>query len=99
MIIPDLPPIRTAQINFIGPAMDNMTVRHDMLRRGKNNVSLSAALDSEAGAGTHGSFTFGVTRELPEELDYPTGTWSIRGRMMPNRFSQAQRAHWLFDQY
>lgn len=68
---PDLPPIRTAQINFIGPAMDELRIKHTMLRQGKNNVSLSAALDSDAGAGTHGLFTFGVTRELPEQLDYP----------------------------
>ena len=67
----DLPPIRTAQINFIGPAVDRMSVRHQMLRRGKNNVTISAALDSEAGAGTHGLFTYGVTRDLPQELEYP----------------------------
>lgn len=68
---PDLPPIRTAQVNFIGPAMDKLEVRHQLLRQGKNNVTLSATLDSEAGAGTHGFFTYGVTRQLPQEMDYP----------------------------
>ncbi len=67
----ELPPLRTAQINFIGPAIDKLSVRHQMLRRGKNNVTLSGTLDSEAGAGTHGFFTFGVTRDLPQEMDYP----------------------------
>lgn len=68
---PDLPPLRTAQINFIGPAVYQLRVRQDILRRGKNNVTVSAALDSEAGAGTHGFFTYGLTREIPQTLDYP----------------------------
>lgn len=89
---PDLPPIRTAQINFVGPAMDMMTVRHDMLRRGKNNVTLSAALDSAAGAGTHGLFTFGVTRDLPQELDYPRRTVDIQPEDSEPFFSNAQDA-------
>lgn len=67
----DLPPLRTAQINFIGPAVGQLNVSHELLRRGKNNVSFSGKLDSEMGPGTHGLFTYGVGRELPEELDYP----------------------------
>ncbi|MGB0820880.1 MAG: acyl-CoA thioesterase domain-containing protein, partial [Parvibaculales bacterium] len=45
----DLPPLRTMQINFIGPAVDELTVTSKVLRRGKNNVTLRAELDSEAG--------------------------------------------------
>ena len=59
------------QINFIGPAVDELTVTSNVLRRGKNNVTLRAELDSEAGAGTHGYFTFGVERELDMVMDYP----------------------------
>ena len=68
---PDLPPLRTAQINFVGPAMDKLRVSHDLLRRGKNNVTFYGKLDSEAGPGSHGFFTYGVQRQLPEELNYP----------------------------
>ena len=67
----DLPPLRTMQINFIGPAVDELTVTSKILRRGKNNVTLRAELDSEAGAGTHGYFTFGVERQLDMVMDYP----------------------------
>ena len=67
----DLPPLRTMQVNFIGPAVDELSVTSQILRQGKNNVTLSAALDSEAGAGTHGYFTFGVERELDMVMDYP----------------------------
>lgn len=67
----DLPPLRTMQINFIGPAMDTLSVRHKLLRQGKNNATFSGELDSAAGAGTHGFFTFGVERALDIEMDYP----------------------------
>ena len=68
---PDLPPLRTAQINFIGPAVDQLSVSHKLQRKGKNNVTFSAELNSPIGAGTHGIFTYGVSRELPREVDYP----------------------------
>ena len=67
----DLPPLRTAQINFIGPATGNLTVSHKLLRRGKNNVTIEARLDSELGAGTYGYFTFGVNRDMERTMTYP----------------------------
>lgn len=68
---PDLPPLRSIQVNFVGPAVGDLRVSHNMLRRGKNNVTFEARLDSELGAGTYGLITFGITRQLKEELDYP----------------------------
>lgn len=68
----DLPPLRTMQVNFIGPATGILTVELKELRRGKNNVTIEAKLNSELGAGTYGYFTFGRTRELSQSLDYPT---------------------------
>jgi hypothetical protein len=67
----DLPPLRTMQVNFVGPAIDELTVISEVLRQGKNNVTLRAELDSAAGAGTHGYFTFGVERALDMVMDYP----------------------------
>ena len=58
------------QINFIGPAVDELTVTSKVLRRGKNNVTLSAELTQKR-CGTHGYFTFGVERELDMVMDYP----------------------------
>ena len=68
---PDLPPLRTMQVNFIGPAVGKLDVASQVLREGKNNITLRAELDSEKGAGTHGYFTFGVDRELDLVMDYP----------------------------
>lgn len=67
----DLPPLRTMQVNFIGPTAGPLHVTHKLLRRGKNNVTIEARLDSELGAGTYGYFTFGVARPLERTLDYP----------------------------
>lgn len=75
---PDLPPLRTAQINFIGPATGKLTVTHNVLRRGKNNVTVEARLDSALGAGTYGYFTFGVGREMDRVMDYPLNLTSIK---------------------
>ncbi|MDC0147278.1 thioesterase family protein [Alphaproteobacteria bacterium] len=74
----DLPPLRTMQVNFIGPAAGPLSVRQNLLRRGKNNVTVEARLDSELGAGTHGYFTFGVKREMSRTMDYPLHQPAIR---------------------
>jgi len=73
----DLPPLRTMQVNFVGPAAGTLKVTHKMLRRGKNNVTVEARLDSELGAGTYGFFTFGVSRKLERELEYPLKKVSV----------------------
>ncbi len=67
----NLPPLRTMQVNFIGPAVGTLQISHQMLRRGKNNVTFEARLDSKLGAGTYGYFTFGVNREISIDMDYP----------------------------
>ena len=48
-----------------------MRVNHKILRRGKNNVTFEAHLDSDAGPGTYGYFTFGVSRKMARQMDYP----------------------------
>lgn len=68
---PDLPPLRTMQVNFIGPAVGKLDVSSQLMREGKNNTTFRAEMDSEKGAGTHGYFTFGVGRELDMVMDYP----------------------------
>ncbi len=77
----DLPPLRTAQINFIGPTDGRLRVSHKLLRRGKNNVTFEARLDSDAGPGTYGYFTFGISREIAVEMDYPKNEVSVSPEM------------------
>lgn len=80
---PGLPPLRTAQINFIGPASGTLRVTHSQVRRGKNNVTIEARLDSELGAGTYGYFTFGISREISKTMDYPINLPSVAPQEAP----------------
>lgn len=59
---PDLPPLRSAQISFVGPASGEVTVTTRMLRQGKSASFVIADLTSEAGPGTHAIFCFGASR-------------------------------------
>ena len=43
----DLPPLRTIQINFVGPASGRIKVSTDILRRGKNTVTIEAMLTGD----------------------------------------------------
>jgi acyl-CoA thioesterase len=62
-LIPDLPPLRSAQFTFIGPAGGDVEIRPRLLRRGKSSVFVSVDLHSEQGLGTHAVLSFGAARE------------------------------------
>jgi len=55
---PDLPPLRSAQIAFIGPLSGEVTVTATKLRRGRNAAFIQADLVSEAGLGFRATFVF-----------------------------------------
>lgn len=55
---PDLPPLRSAQIAFIGPLAGEVTVTATRLRRGRNAAFLQADVVSEAGLGLRATFVF-----------------------------------------
>lgn len=55
---PDLPPLRSAQIAFIGPLAGDVTVTASKLRRGRNAAFMQADLVSEAGLGFRATFVF-----------------------------------------
>ena len=54
----DLPPLRSAQIAFIGPLSGEVTVRAQRLRRGRNAAFVQADVESEAGLGLRATFVF-----------------------------------------
>ena len=54
----DLPPLRSAQIAFIGPLSGAVTVRAQRLRRGRNAAFVQADVESEAGLGLRATFVF-----------------------------------------
>lgn len=60
---PDLPPLRSAQINFIGPAGGEVSVKTEIMRRGRSVTFVSAEMTGEKGLATHAVFCFGAERE------------------------------------
>jgi acyl-CoA thioesterase len=57
-IEPDLPPLRSAQIAFIGPLSGEVTVTATRLRRGRNAAFIQSDLTSDAGLGLRATFVF-----------------------------------------
>jgi acyl-CoA thioesterase len=55
---PDLPPLRSAQVAFIGPLAGDVTVTAARLRRGRNAAFLQSDVASEAGLGLRATFVF-----------------------------------------
>lgn len=55
---PDLPPLRSAQVAFIGPLAGAVTVTATKLRRGRNAAFIQADIVSEAGLGFRATFVF-----------------------------------------
>lgn len=54
----DLPPLRSAQVAFIGPLAGDVTIRTTPLRRGRNAAWVQAEAESEAGLGLRAVFVF-----------------------------------------
>ncbi len=54
----DLPPLRSAQIAFVGPLAGEVEVRTRMLRRGRNASWVTAEVESAAGVGLVATFVF-----------------------------------------
>ena len=54
----DLPPLRSAQVSFIGPLAGPVTIRAQRLRRGRNAAFVQADVTSEAGLGLRATFVF-----------------------------------------
>lgn len=59
----DLPPLRSAQFSFIGPASGTVTIRPAILRKGKSTVFVGADLGGEAGLATRATLCYGAARE------------------------------------
>jgi acyl-CoA thioesterase len=59
---PDLPALRSAHISFAGPVAGDVSIAVKILRQGKSASFVTADLSSEAGFGTHATFTFGADR-------------------------------------
>lgn len=61
--VADLPPLRSAQFSFIGPAAGLLRARPTILRRGRSAVIVGVDLEAEAGLATRAILTYGTSRE------------------------------------
>ena len=59
---PNLPPLRSAQINFVGPAGGPVTIKSEVMRQGRSVTYISAEMHGEKGLATHAVFCFGTNR-------------------------------------
>ena len=59
---PDLPPLRSAQIAFVGPSTGTLSIAPTLLRRGKSSAFVSVAMTGEAGAALQATLCYGATR-------------------------------------
>jgi len=66
---PDLPPLRSAQISFIGPLSGKVSVTATRLRRGRNAAFIQADIVSDAGLGYRATFVFMSDQVSEIDLD------------------------------
>ncbi|MEO6214534.1 MAG: thioesterase family protein [Sphingomonas sp.] len=66
---PDLPPLRSAQIAFIGPLAGEVSVTATKLRRGRNAAFIQADIVSDAGLGFRATFVFMSDQVSQIDLD------------------------------
>lgn len=65
----DLPPLRSAQVAFIGPLSGEVTVTATRLRRGRNAAFIQSDIVSEAGLGYRATFVFMADQQSRISLD------------------------------
>lgn len=58
----DLPPLRSAQICFVGPATGRLSASAVVLRRGKSTVLVASDLEGDSGLAVRATFCFGAGR-------------------------------------
>jgi len=92
----DLPPLRSAQVSFIGPLAGPIMVTTQRLRRGKNAAFIQADIESEAGLGLRCTFVF--MRAIDSEVDYATTTVPDFARPGPGDRTFKGNAHVAFTQ-
>ncbi len=71
---PDLPPLRSTQVNFIGPAAGVLKASHTVVRQGKNSLVIDSKLYSGDNIAASAIFIFAMSRPSNLLLEYPVLT-------------------------
>jgi acyl-CoA thioesterase len=64
--VPHLPPLRSAQFTFAGPAGGDVRMATTILRRGKSTVFVSVDLTGSHGLATHATLSFAAQRQTTQ---------------------------------
>src|ERR1700753_3113663 len=62
-LVPDLPPLRSAQFTFIGPVGGDVTIHPRLMRRGRSSAFVAVELRINGEPGTHSLLSFGAARD------------------------------------
>jgi len=68
----DLPPLRSAQVAFVGPLSGDVEIRASRLRRGRNAAWIQADIVGEAGLGLRATFVF--MGAVASSVEYRSGS-------------------------
>ena len=68
---PDLPPLRSALVNFTGPVSEAPALTSRLLRRGRNVTTVATEAQGERGTVCTATFSFGAARDSSLEFDVP----------------------------
>ena len=63
LAVADAPPLRSAQVAFVGPLAGEVTISCDLLRRGRNTAFVETKIRNADGLGFIGTFIFMSKRE------------------------------------
>jgi len=66
---PELPPLRSVQLAFVGPVGATLKTRARLLRRGKSTAFVEASVLSDGEVALTGTFLFMADRDVPDVLD------------------------------
>ena len=67
---PELPPLRSAQISFVGPVGGEVNITTSILRQGRSVTFAGADITGEKGLATRAVFCFGASRESILDLSF-----------------------------
>lgn len=67
----DLPPLRSAQLTFVGPASGQLELAPSLLRRGKSTVLLACDMQGDSGLAVRSTFCFGTGRASAHDHPAP----------------------------
>ncbi|MFD1788730.1 thioesterase family protein [Sphingomonas floccifaciens] len=79
---PDLPPLRSAQIAFVGPLAGTVTITARTLRRGRNAAFVEATIESDAGLGFRATFVF--MRDVDSSIAFDRSTPAVHPAPPPD---------------